>query len=95
MTTENLNSILNKLYAMWKAKIVTLKDIGEAIGERDQSVSEWVTQRAHRPMGDTVFKLLAFAADRTLHINRRPALRERYRIEFEKACEKFPTKGEE
>lgn len=91
---ENLNSILNKLLAMQVAGIVSLKEIGKAIGEREQRVSEWVTQRAHSPNGETAIKLLAFAANRTLHISRRPHLAEKYRNAFEAACMKFPSTGE-
>lgn len=94
MKPENLNTILNKILAMYRAEIVTLDDISKAIGRPVQRVSEWVTQRAHFPTGDAPIKLLAFAANRTLHISRRPALAERYRREFAAACEKFPTKEE-
>lgn len=76
------------------AKIVTLKEIADHLGVKEQRVGEWITLRIHKPGGETVFKLLAFAADKTLHINHRPELRERYRHAFEAACMKFPTKGE-
>lgn len=88
---ESLSSVLNKLWAMRLAEITTLKEIAEYIGVEPQRVSEWVTQRTRTPNGETAIKLLAFAANRTLHISRRPHLAEKYRNAFKAACMKFPN----
>lgn len=95
MKSDNLTTILNKLFAMNAAEIVTLKEIADAIGVREQRISEWVTQRSHSPNGEAAIKLQSFTASRTLHISRRPQLAERYRVEFEKVSMKFPVNGTE
>lgn len=92
---ESLQSILNKLWAMRHAEIVSLREIADYIGTKPQRVSEWITQRTRTPTGEVAIKLLAFAANRTNHISRRPQLAERYRNAFEAACMKFPVNGKE
>lgn len=93
--STSLQAILNKLWAMHRAEIVTFREIADYVGTKPQRVSEWVTQRTRTPTGEAAIKLLAFAANRTLHISRRPQLAERYRNAFEAACMKFPVEGKE
>lgn len=91
MKPEPLLTILNKLWAMNHAEIISLKEIADYVGTKPQRVSEWVTQRTRTPTGDAAIKLLAFAANRTLHISRHPHLAEKYRNAYEAVMMKFPT----
>lgn len=75
-----------------------MKEVAESVGTIEQRAGEWILrngQRERRPNGETAIKLLAFAANRTLYIARRPHLAEKYRNAFEAACMKFPSTGEE
>lgn len=95
MGTDNLNAILNKLHAMKSAKIVTIKEIAEAIKEGPVQVSMWVMQRVRRPRADVAFKLQSFAAMMTLKISKRPQLAKKYRAAFAAANVMFPVEGSE
>lgn len=88
------NAVLIRLIAMLAAGITTRKEISEGASIREGAVNRMLAARTERPSQIYLDRLRRFAANRTLHISRRPALAERYRREFEAACEKFPTKEE-
>lgn len=90
---DNLTVILNKLYAMNSAGIVTLGEIANGCGTRSQRAGEWITRRTRRPRGDMAFKLQSFAAMMTLKISKRPQLAKKYRAAFQAANVLFPVEG--
>lgn len=90
---NNLAVILNKLWALRHAKIVTLQEIADAVGANERSASDWLTQRRRTPNGETTLKLQSFAARMTLNISRKPNLARKYRAAFEAANVLFPVEG--
>lgn len=91
--TESITNILNKIWAMRTIRLITLKEIAKEIGVDERSVSDWLTQRRRRPMGDVIFRLQSFAAKMTLNISRKPALAVKYRAAFQAANVLFPVEG--
>lgn len=92
---NNLTVILNKLWALRHAKIVTLQEIADAVGANERSASDWLTQRRRTPNGETAIKLQSFAAKMTLNISRKPALARKYRAAYDAVMILFPVEGKE
>jgi hypothetical protein len=93
MKHDNLTVILNKIYAMHRINLVTLREIGKAIGATEQQVSGWITQRTRQPRAEIAFKLQAFASKYQITIAMNRRLQPQYRAAYKEACEKFPTHG--
>lgn len=87
---ETLAVVLNKLYAMKVADVVSLKQIAKGIKESEQQVSQWVMQRSRIPKADVAFKMKAFAAKMTIYIATNRPLQPRYRAAYQTATLKFP-----
>lgn len=91
---ETLTDLLNKIWALWHIKLVTLQDIAGQIDVDQRSIANWVTQRRRKPDGESFFKLRDFAAMMILKISRRPKLWSKYQTAYRAAGVLFPTKGE-
>lgn len=90
---ECITSVLNKLHAMHAIGICTLKQIANQCGVREQRISEWVTQRQHKPNGESSFKLHDFAARQHIRIATNKQMQPRYRAAYKEICLRFPVEG--
>ena len=90
---DELTVILNKVLAMKKCGMFTLRQIAKAIGEPEQHVSMWVTQRTRRPTAPVAFKLQDFASRQTILIATNRKIQPSYRAAYRDACMAFPVNG--
>lgn len=67
--SDTLSTLLNKVEALIISGFSSISKCAAEIGERPQRVSEWVTQRAHEPSGETALKLQSWAAQQTLRMS--------------------------
>lgn len=96
MSADTLTSLLNRCTAIIKARCASVKSLAKDIGEHPARVSEWVTQRTIEPRGTVAMKLFNWAAKKTEQIAMTSReVQQRYRSEFRKASEKFPSTGKD
>lgn len=93
MSRDLITEILNKIDAMVEARIVTFAQVAKDVGISPRTLYAWFGSRAHRPEADSVFKLQAWAAKKTLAVAAMPKHQAAYRSAYREICERFPVNG--
>lgn len=91
-STETLTSILNKLHALHAIGFAKIADIASAVGSNRSDVHHWITNRTHRPNGESAIKLMNCASK----LSNRMAIGGKefqagYRSAYQEACRLFPS----
>lgn len=95
MKDDPLVVLLNKCHALIDSEFTSINECAEGISETPQRVSEWITQRAHRPSGCVALKLMAWAAKKMHRIATKDDKHHliMFRVAYAEISERFPGGG--
>lgn len=96
MSTDTLTDLLNKVLAVVRCGASSFPQLSKETGIPYKDVHALLTMRRNGPSGERAIALFKWAARKTRQIamGGRP-LQARYKDEYQKACEKFPSTGGE